>query len=479
MVHLYNTLTRSKEIFTPAEDNIVRAYSCGPTVYSRQHIGNMRAAVFVDVLKRALRYNGYAVDDVVNITDVGHLAGDNDGDANTGEDRMEKAARAEGKDPYEIARHYEKLYVDDLKKLNIVVPQHLPRASDHIAEQIAMIQAMETRGFTYTIDDGVYFDVSKLPGYGKLSRQKLDDKADGARVALREGKRQQADFALWKFLVGEHANHVMRWESPWGVGFPGWHLECSAMGHAYLGDTIDIHTGGIEHIPIHHENEIAQNEGSGLLTVRFWLHNEHLLFEGGKMAKSLGNVYSLDDLAQRGITPLGFRYWLLSGHYRTSLNFTEEAAKGAQQALARLVRTIASLDDTVGEPSAKASPEYRARFLDHINNDLDTPQALALVWEVVRSESLSLSEKRATLFDFDRVLGLGFVEHREELALIAHPAIPFNQLPPPIQKLVRDREQARNDKEWSRADIIRTELTKAGYRISDADQGSLVYAIAV
>ncbi|MDZ4284321.1 MAG: cysteine--tRNA ligase, partial [Patescibacteria group bacterium] len=331
-LRFYNTLSRAKEEFAPAGSTTARVYSCGPTVYSRQHIGNMRAAVFVDVLKRALRYDGYDVEDVVNITDVGHLASDED----EGEDKVARAARESGTDPADVARHFEELYWDDLKRLNIVPPQYRPRATEHIREQVDFIRALEARGLTYATDDGVYFDTEKLPRYGELSRQPLEGKEAGARVAVRGGKHNPRDFALWKFLVGEHAAHAMRWESPWGAGFPGWHIECSAMGRRYLGETIDIHTGGIEHIPIHHENEIAQNEGSGLLTVRFWVHNEHLLLEGGKMSKSLGNILSLDDLAARGVSPLSFRYWLLTAHYRSPVNFTWAAVTGAQHALSRL-----------------------------------------------------------------------------------------------------------------------------------------------
>ncbi len=471
-LRLYNTLTRAKEEFAPADNTTARVYSCGPTVYSRQHIGNMRAAVFTDVLKRALRYSDYSVEDVVNITDVGHLASDED----EGEDKVARAARESGKDPFEVARHFEELYWHDLERLNIVPPKYRPRATEHIAEQIDFIKTLEARGLTYATDDGVYFDTEKLPNYGKLSRQRLEGKEAGARVAVRGGKHNPRDFALWKFLVGEHVSHAMRWESPWGAGFPGWHIECSAMGRRYLGETIDIHTGGIEHIPVHHENEIAQNEGSGLLTARFWLHNEHLLLTGGKMSKSLGNILSLDDLAARSVSPLSFRYWLLTAHYRSSVNFTWEAVEGAQQALIRLCRHLFGhrMSKDVETPKSKAS-QYIEMFRERINDDLDTPGALATLWHMVKDDSVPIEEKRETLLDFDRVLGLGLAEYTDELlALSGAHVVPIEKLPLDVRQLLSERDAARASKNWVQADALRAVIHSHGYTIEDMSEGSMV-----
>lgn len=470
----YNTLTRRKELFIPLHDNVVGMYSCGPTVYSRQHIGNMRAAVFVDVLKRALRFNGYKVNDVINITDVGHLVSDED----QGEDKMQKAAREQKKDPYKIAREWEEAYVADLEALNIILPQHLPRATEHIGEQLSFIKALEENGYTYITSDGVYFDTHKLPDYGKLSRQRLEDKEAGARIVVDDEKRNPTDFALWKFLTKENKDHVMQWDSPWGVGFPGWHLECSAMSHKYLGSSFDIHTGGVEHIPVHHENEIAQNEGSGLIsTIPFWIHNEHLLVDGGKMAKSVGNVLNLDDLRERGISPLSFRYLMLEAHYRSPINFTWESVEGAQQALMRLVAHPALAEDA-SEPSdgQGVDSHYEERFVEHINDDLNTPQALALAWEMLKNEKLSRATKRATLLDFDKVFGLGFIERAEELKFLAgEQEIARDELPNDIADLVRKREEARAKKDWGVADSLREELKKRGYALRDSEKGTLLY----
>ena len=474
-LRFYNTLTRKKEEFTPADGKTARVYSCGPTVYSRQHIGNMRAAIFVDVLKRTLHYDNYAVEDVVNITDVGHLASDED----EGEDKVARAARESGKNPADVARHFEELYWRDLARLNVVPPKYRPRATEHIAEQIEFIKTLEGRGFAYTTDDGVYFDTEKLPGYGALSRQPLAGKEAGARVTIRGGKRNPRDFALWKFLVGEHKTHAMRWESPWGAGFPGWHIECSAMGRRYLGDTVDIHTGGIEHIPVHHENEIAQNEGSGFLSVRFWLHNEHLLLGGGKMSKSLGNILSLDDLESRGIHPLAFRYWLLTAHYRSPIHFTFETAEGAQQALRRLAvyffGGLAAKKPTQNIFGGKTAKKYAEKFKERVEDDLDTPGALATLWNMLKDGSIPIEEKRTILLHFDHVLGFGFKEHGHDLAVLAAgPAVSIEELPEDVQKLIRERDRARADKDWVRADALRDAIHSRGVTISDTADGSMI-----
>ncbi len=458
MIKLYNTLTKTKEDFKPIKTGIVSIYSCGPTVYARQHIGNMRAAIFTDILKRVFRYNKYEVNDVSNITDVGHLATD-EGD---GEDKLIKASKKENKDPYEIARYYEDLYVKDLKDLNVIMPKHMPRATEHIDEQIDFIKKLEDAGLTYKTSDGVYFDTSKFKDYGKLSGQNLNDKKAGARVEIRTEKKNPSDFALWKFLVGEHENHIMEWDSPWGVGFPGWHIECSAMSHKYLGDEFDIHTGGIDHIPIHHENEIAQNTGSNLIKkINFWVHNEHLLLENGKMAKSAGSFLTLDDLKEKGISPIAFRYWLLTANYKTSVNFTWDAVTGAQVALNKLYDNVIKLGKDIGE----INNEYKDKFVEYVDDNLDTPKALALTWDLMKDTSISNEDKYATVLDFDKIFGLDFEKQSEE------------ELPTNIKKMIDEREDARNEKNWDKADEIRERVNKLGYEIEDKDTGIIVRKI--
>jgi len=458
MLKLYNSLSRELEDFTPPKHGPVKVYSCGPTVYSRQHIGNMRAAIFVDILKRTLRYVGFEVKDVMNITDVGHLATDE----GEGEDKMQKAAEKEGKDPFEVARIYERIYVEDLQKLNIDLPKHMPRATEHIQSQIDFIKVLEEKGFTYTTSDGVYFDTSKFADYGKLSGQSLEDKKAGARVEIRSEKKNGADFALWKFIVGEHANHAMAWNSPWGKGFPGWHIECSAMGEKYLGKVIDIHTGGIEHIPVHHENEIAQNTCSGKINeVRFWMHNEHLLLDGGKMSKSIGNVVTLDDITERGFNPLAFRYLMLTAHYRSTINFTWEALEGAGVALEKLESHVSEYLE-VGVPNGVSVAHYSELFTEFVSDDLDTPKAVALLWKLIKDGSVSDADKKATVLDFDRVLGLGLENLKIE-------AIPAN-----VTSIVEEREKAREAQNWAESDRLRDEITKLGYEVSDTDEGAKV-----
>ena len=459
MLELYNTLSRSKEEFTPKDGKTANVYSCGPTVYSRQHIGNMRAAIFADILKRVLRYDNFEVKDVTNITDVGHLAGDED----EGEDKMQKAARAEGKNPFEIARHYEEIYKSDLEKLNIIPSEFMPRATEHIDEQIDFIRTLEEKGFTYNTTDGVYFNTSKFANYGKLSGQSLKDKKAGARIEVRSEKKNPTDFALWKFIVGEHENHAMAWDAPWGKGFPGWHIECSVMSKKYLGSVVDIHTGGIEHIPVHHENEIAQNTCSGEIDeVRFWVHNEHLLFDGGKMAKSLGNVVNLDDIIERNISPIAFRYLMLTAHYRSTINFTWEALEGAAQTLEKLET---HLETGFPNEAGELAPHYRELFAEFVSDDLDTPKALALLWKLIKDDAVSPADKKATILDFDRVFGLGLAD------------IKIEPIPKEISNIVEEREKVREAQNWDESDRLRDEIASLGYVVSDTDDGPKVKKI--
>lgn len=454
-ISLFNTLGRQKEIFKPIKDGQVGMYVCGPTVYDRASIGNLRAYIFADTLRRLFEKTGYKVTHVMNITDVGHLVGD----ADEGEDKLEKGARREGKTAWEVAETYTQLFVHDMKRLNIQLPHVMPKATDHIAEQIAMIQAMEEKGFTYQISDGVYFDTSKLPGYGRLSGQKTEEKEEGARIGVNEEKRHAADFALWKFSPKDEARH-MEWESPWGKGFPGWHIECSAMSEKYLGIPFDIHTGGIDHIPVHHENEIAQAEAArGVLEANYWLHNEFLLIDGGKMSKSLRNIYSLDDLAAKGISALAYRYFVLGAHYKSQLNFTWEAAQGAQNALNKLVDTVRTWDKPTEVDQALLD-----EFMMHVSDNLDTPGALAVMWKMVGDERLPSSVKAATLLAFDDALGLALED------VVARPIKVSDE----AQALLDERVRVRLAKDFKRSDALRDELAQLGYQVEDTPEGQRV-----
>ena len=333
---LYSTLTKQKEELRTIEEGTVSIYSCGPTVYQYAHIGNMRSYVFMDILRRVLKYNGYKLKHVMNITDVGHLVSD----ADEGEDKMMKTARAAQKTPWEIAEYYTGVFLGDIAELNIERPEYIPKATDNIDEMLAFVEALVEKGFGYETSDGIYFDIMMFKGYGKLSKLDLEGQIAGARVDVNEEKRHPADFALWKKAPKEH---IMQWPSRWGMGYPGWHIECSAMSRKYLGDEFDIHTGGVDHIPVHHENEIAQSEALlGHPAVRYWLHGEFLLVDNGKMSKSLGNTYTVSDIKKKGYSPLAFRYMCLNANYRSKLNFTWDGIKAAQVALDRLLDGVLS-----------------------------------------------------------------------------------------------------------------------------------------
>lgn len=464
-VYLYNTLTRSKEEFVPLRPGEVRMYTCGPTVYQYASIGNMRAYVFADVLRRTLEYNGFNVTMVMNITDVGHLVSD----ADEGEDKMLLSARSEKKSPWEIAEHYTEAFLRDIDRLNIKRPSIMCKATDHISDMIAMVKELEEKGYAYETSDGIYFDISKFPSYGKLSGIRLSDQQPGARVEVNPEKRHPADFALWKKAPKEH---IMQWPSPWGMGYPGWHIECSAMSRKYLGDQFDIHTGGIDHIPVHHENEIAQSEAcTGKVPARYWIHNEFLLVDGGKMSKSLGNVYTLDDLSQRGIEPLAFRYLCLNAHYRSKLNFTWEAAAGAQNGLRALRRAIQrSAARKSGSDKAGQSGEFRKEFQAAINDDLNTPRAVAVLWEATRADLGHLLADLAA--DFDRVLALDLLtgDAGEEV-------INLSELPDEVRHLLEERQRARAARDWATSDAIREKLRAMGYAVKDTPKGQEITRI--
>ena len=461
-IYLYNTLTRDKKEFQPLEDNTVRIYSCGPTVYSYAHIGNFRAYIFMDTLRRMLQYNGYQLKHVMNITDVGHL----ESDADEGEDKMEKAAKKENKNPYEIADYYSKIFFRDMDRLHIQMPEIIAKATEHIPEMLEFVQGLMKNGYAYETSKGIYFDISKLDKYPVLSNRKLDEQIAGARVDVDEEKRNPYDFALW---IKAPENHIMKWESPWGLSYPGWHIECSAMGRKYLGDEFDIHTGGIDHIPTHHENEIAQSKGlTGKIPARVWMHVEFLQVDGGKMSKSLGNTYTLDDLQAKGIEPLAYKLFCFTAHYRTKLNFTFETAVASQTALTRLREGFLKQQEGTENIDEITIQEYEKQFLETINDDLNMPAAMGIVWEVVRNPQKS-KQLAELLLKFDEVLGLDLKNSRQYLE--------ENQkldLPQEIQELIEKRKQARQEKNWALSDEIRDSLKEKGYIVKDTKEGMTI-----
>ena len=457
---LYNTLTRTKEPFAPLEPGRVRIYSCGPTVYNRQHLGNLRTYLFPDLLNRTLRYFGYPVRHVINITDVGHLTSD----ADSGDDKMEKAARETQTSAWEIAAKWTAVFRADLAKLHFREPDVWCKATDHIPQQIEMIRALEAKGFTYRTGDGIYFDTAKDPHYGELARLDLAAQAASGRIEHASEKRNPSDFALWK-LSPPSAQRQMEWDSPWGRGFPGWHIECSAMSVEYLGKTFDIHTGGADHIPVHHPNEIAQSENAlGVRPwVRYWMHTGWLMFEGEKISKSTGgSVLNLDELIAKGFEPLAFRYFALGGHYRKQLTFSDEAMRGAQAAWRRLVRHAAELRGDASHGGAVEAEALRARFREALADDLNAPRALAVTWEVVRSDALGGREKWSLLREFDAVLALGLAEAKPQV----------QETDAKIDALVAERDAARAAKDWKRADELRAELRALGIELVDSPQGT-------
>ena len=459
----YNTLTRKKEEFTTLDGtNKVRMYSCGPTVYSFAHIGNMRTYVFMDLLRRVLQYEGYKVKGVMNVTDVGHLLSDGD----DGEDKMQKAAKEQHKSPYEIAAFYSGVFFDDLKKLNIQKPEVTPKATEHIDCMLDFVEKLVEKGYGYETSDGIYFDISKANDYGKLSGAKLDEQKAGARVEVNDEKRHPADFALWKKAPKEH---IMQWDSPWGKSYPGWHIECSAMSRKYLGDQFDIHTGGVDHIPIHHENEIAQSEAlTGKIPARFWMHGEFMQVDGGKMSKSLGNTYTISQLEERGYRPMDFRYMCLNAHYRKKLNFTFEVLDGAKTAYDRLLRAVAAHKNGANDIKDEVIAEYKKQFEDAFCDDLNVPQALGVLWTMLK---LPASKKvYEAALDFDRVFGLSLDKAEqvvaEEEAKNAQAEIPEN-----VVALAEKMQSARMQKDYAAADALRAEIDGLGYSVLNTKEG--------
>ena len=455
MLRFYNTLTREKEVFKP-EGKTVTMYSCGPTVYNYAHIGNLRTYVFMDLVRRTLKYDGYKLKGVMNITDVGHLMSDGD----EGEDKMEVAAKKQRKSPYEIAAYYTDVFFKDIAALNIGKPEILAKATDHIQDMIKYVETLMEKGYAYETSDGIYFDISRFKDYGKLSRLNLDDQIAGARVEVNGEKRHPADFALWKKAPKEH---IMQWPSPWGMGYPGWHIECSAMSKKYLGSVIDIHSGGVDHIPVHHENEIAQSEAlEGHKTVNTWLHGEFMLVDGGKMSKSLGNTYTIAQLEEMGYPPLSFRYFCLNTHYRKKLNFTFEGIKAADTAYKRLLNLLYEHKISSAETDKKLTDKYRDEFQAAIDDDINIPLALGIVWTMLKERPSK--DIYSLAMEFDKVLGLSL----DKAAPAEKEKI---DIPDEIRKLADLRLEARKAKNWAESDRLRDILNQKGYSVLDAKDG--------
>jgi cysteinyl-tRNA synthetase len=457
---LYNTLARQKEEFKPLKDKVVTVYQCGPTVYWVQHIGNLRAMVMADLIVRSLQYLGYKVKFVRNYTDVGHLTSDQD----EGEDKLELGAKREHKTPQEIADKYIKVFEQDIKALNILEPAKKPKATAYIKEMQRMVKVLIDKGYAYSTDLAIYFDVNKAKDYTKLSGQDLEKNISelGKGEISDPNKKNPADFALWFFKAGVHKNALQTWASPFksslvkkGEGFPGWHIECSAMSKKLLGDTIDIHMGGVEHVPVHHTNEIAQSEAAnGAKFVDYWLHNEHLTVDGGKMAKSAGTSYSLAEIKDKGFDPLALRYLFLQAHYRSKQNFTWEALSAASNALVELKNQIRLLT-----ANGKIIPSYQDQFKTALADDINIPKALAIVWDLLKSQEKP-GDKKATILEFDKVFGLSLNK--------------VKKIPTEIVKLANQRLAARMDKDWQKSDELRQEIEKAGYIIEDDKSGYIL-----
>ena len=460
-IKFYNTLTKTKDEFKPLEGNTVRIYTCGPTVYKDASIGNMKSFIFMDTLRRMLKYNGYELKHAMNITDVGHLVSDGD----EGEDKMVKAAREEKKEPLEIAAYYTKKFLEDFDRLNIDRPEIICKATDHIQDMMNYVQKLLDNGYAYETSTAIYFDVSKLDKYGILSGIDLRNQKAGARVEVDEEKRNPYDFALW---IKAPENHLMKWDSPWGPSYPGWHIECSAMGRKYLGEQFDIHTGGIDLIPTHHENEIAQSKGAcGKIPARYWMHGEYLLINGGKMSKSLGNVYLVKDIIEKGYEPLAYRLFCYSSHYRNKLNFTWEGIESAEKSLIRLRNSYqANLQgkDELTEEDKKQLAQIEDNFHKAINDDLNMPLAMSYVWELAKFEKKNI-EVAKLLAKFDTVLGLKIDEKNQEKSV---------EIPQEIKELLEQRKIARENKDWAKSDELRDLIAQKGYIVKDTKQGQTV-----
>lgn len=462
MLKFYNTLTRKKEEFSPLDGNTVRMYSCGPTVYNYAHIGNLRTYIFMDLIRRALKFEGYRLIGVMNITDVGHLLADSD----DGEDKMVKASREQKKTPLEIAEYYSKIFFEDIEKLNISKPEIIAKATDHIGEMISLVKDLQDAGIAYETSDGIYFDISKFPRYGCLSGKNREEQVAGARVEVNTEKHNPDDFAVWKKA---DPSHIMQWESPWGMGYPGWHIECSAMSRKYLGDYFDIHSGGVDHIPIHHENEIAQNEAiTGKQSVRFWMHGEFMQVDGGKMSKSLGNIYTVSDLEKRGYEALDFRFFCLGAHYRKKLNFTFEGMDAAKTARQRLNQSILQHKLSSSSTNKDTLDIYRKKFKHALEDDINAPKALGILFDLIK-EDKSIDIYKLSL-EFDSFLGLSLDKLKEEKK-------EEELIPVEIKDLAESRLEAKKQRNFALADELRGKINILGYSIADTKEGYTITKI--
>lgn len=455
---IFNTLTRKKEEFIPIDKKEVRLYSCGPTVYYFAHIGNLRAYLFMDNLRRVLKYNGYNLKHVMNITDVGHLVSD----ADEGEDKMVKAAERENKNPFDIAEFYTKEFLNDIKKLNIDKPEIIAKATEHIKIMEKYVKKIIENGYAYETENTIYFDTSKLDKYGVLSNINIEELQAGARVDFDPNKKNVSDFAIW---IKAPKNHLMQWDTFWGKCYPGWHLECSAMGQYHLGDVFDIHTGGIDHIPVHHENEIAQSKGySGKVSANYWMHVDFLQVDGGKMSKSLNNLYTLEDLKNKGYDPLVYRMFNFSSHYRNKINFTWDALESAKISLNRLKEGYLKHAEGVEDIEDSLIKVYENRFLEAINDDLNMPVALSIVWEIIKNPVKS-KKLKDLLIKFDNVLGFNLNDYT---------GLEENDYSDEIIELINLRNKARENKNWGESDRIRDVLIVKGYKVKDGKDGTIL-----
>ena len=444
---IYNSLTRQKQELIPHEEGVVRMYSCGPTVYSYPHIGNMRAYLFMDALRRTLKYNGFKVEGVMNITDVGHMTSDED----EGEDKMLVASKREHKSPWEVAKYYTDIFMSETKRLNIDMPEHICPATSVMPEIIVFVKKLIENGNAYETSKGIYFDIATFAGYGKLGGVGLENKLAGARIDIDKEKRHPADFALW---IKAPKQHIMQWDSPWGKGYPGWHIECSTIGIKYLGEYIDIHTGGVEHRPVHHENEIAQDDAyAGHQVVSNWMHLEHLLVDGGKMSKSLGNVYKLDDLVAKGFSPEDYRYFFFTTHYAKQQNFTWEGLESAKNALKSMKNILKEHKESTDNTKVKIDKAEKD-FLEAINDDLNLPKALGIVWTL-----LKMPRDRKiydAIIKFNQIFGFDFEG---------------DIIPTEVQELAKQRWQAKQNRDFATADELRNKISQLGFSVKDTKDG--------
>jgi cysteinyl-tRNA synthetase len=468
-IFLFNTKGREKQLFEPIKPDVVRIYSCGPTVYDFVHIGNLRSFLLSDIVRRTFEYAEYKVTQVMNITDFGHLVGD----ADDTEDKMLLGLKREGmaftmENMFLLASRYVDAFTEDLNAMNIMMPHVMPRASEHVPGMVAYVETLLDKKYAYTTSDGVYFDTEEFPEYGVLGGISTSD--EHSRVGVHTEKKNQKDFALWKF------NKEMGWDAPWGKGFPGWHIECTAMATRYLGKTLDIHTGGIDHIAVHHNNEIAQAECANNKTfARYWLHNEFITIDAKRIGKSEGNAITLRQLVDRGVNPLAYRYWLLTGHYRSPMNFTWEAVEAAQTAWHRAQKIFLDLESRNTTINRSISAEYKNKFDAALYDDLNTPECIAVLWEMLKDDSVPDDVKKATILRFDRVLGLGFAGARSRI-----PATKISvmaEMPDEVAKLIHEREEARAQKDFARADTLRERIAEAGYMVEDHSTGPRVSKI--